>query len=125
MIKTPFIRPPYVLQNLFEEFRPMFVHTKYRQFCRYITSSWVSPTRSVAYLNGISVEHSNQTNLNRFLRNVNTPDMFLKSAELSTGTARIRFSFSMTQLSRGAENTSMAQDGFMIKPRVILPRACP
>jgi hypothetical protein len=58
-----------------QEFRPMFIRRHYRQFCRYITASWTSPTRSVAHLNGISVEHTNQSNLN-------TLDIFHKSVEL-------------------------------------------
>lgn len=36
----------------------------------------------MAHLNGISVEHTNQINLNRFLRNIDTLDIFRKSMEL-------------------------------------------
>ena len=60
----------------------MFNRRSYRQFCRYVTSSWVSPTRSIAHLNGISVEHTNQSNLNRFIRNIDTLDIFRKSVDL-------------------------------------------
>ena len=60
----------------------MFNRRHYRQFCRYISASWASPTRSVAHLNGISVEHTNQSNLNRFLININTLDIFHKSVDL-------------------------------------------
>ena len=36
----------------------------------------------MAHLNGIHVEHTNQSNLNRFLRNINTLDIFRKSVDL-------------------------------------------
>ena len=39
------------------EFKPMFDRRQYRQFCRYMTASWVSPTISVAHLNEIWAEH--------------------------------------------------------------------
>ena len=60
----------------------MFYRGQYRQFCRNVIASWASPTRSVAHLNGISVEHTNQINLNCFLRNIDTLDIFRKSVEL-------------------------------------------
>ena len=82
MIEMPILQPPDILQDLLTEFRPMFDRRQYRQFCRYITASWVSPTRSVAHLNGITVEHTNQSNLNRFVRNLNTLDIFRRSVEL-------------------------------------------
>ena len=82
MIEMPILQPPDILQDLLTEFRPMFDRRQYRQFCRYITASWASPTRSVAHLNGITVEHTKQGNLNRFVRNLNTMDIFHRSVEL-------------------------------------------
>ena len=82
MIEIPVLEPPDVLADLLSEFRSLFDRRQFRQFSRYITSSWVSPTRSVAHLNGIHVEHTNQSNLNRFLRNINTLDIFRKSVDL-------------------------------------------
>jgi hypothetical protein len=82
MIEIPVIRLPYVVQNLLAEFSPMFDHRQYRQFCRYITCSWASPTRSVAHLNSTSVEHTNQGNLNGFLRSIDTLEIFRKSVDL-------------------------------------------
>jgi hypothetical protein len=40
------------------------------------------PIRSVAHLNGIFVEHTNQSNLNRFLRNIPVLEIFRKSVSL-------------------------------------------
>ena len=68
MIEIPVVKPPDVLTDLLAEFRPLFDRRQFRQFSRYISSSWVSPTRSVAHLNGIFMEHTNQSSLNRFLR---------------------------------------------------------
>ena len=82
MIEIPIVKPPDVLQDLLNEFRPLFNRRSYRQFCRYITALWATPTRSVAHLNGNSVEHTNQSNLNRFLRNIPTLQIFGKSVDL-------------------------------------------
>ena len=82
MIEIPVIQPPSVLQELLEEFRSMFNRRSYRQFCRYVTSSWVSPTRSIAHLNGVFIDHTDQSNLNRFIRNVDSLGIFRKSVEL-------------------------------------------
>ena len=41
-----------------------------------------TPTRSVAHLNGIFVEHTNQSNLNRFLRHMPALGIFRKSVDL-------------------------------------------
>ncbi|MHB1708343.1 MAG: transposase, partial [Thermoplasmataceae archaeon] len=68
--------------ELLTEFKPLFDRRQFRQFSRYIASSWSSPTRSVAHLNGIFVEHTNQSNLNRFLRNIPALDIFRKSCDL-------------------------------------------
>lgn len=73
---------PDVLSDLLAEFRPLFDRRQFRQFSRYIASSWASPTRSVAHLNGLFVEHSNQSNLNRFLRNIPVLGIFTKSCGL-------------------------------------------
>ena len=70
---------PDILSELLAEFRPIFDRTQFRQFSRYIASSWASPTRSVAHLNGIFMEHTNQSNLNRFLRNIPVLKIFRKS----------------------------------------------
>ena len=76
------MKPPDVLTDLLAEFRPLFDRRQFRQFSRYISSSWVSPTRSVAHLNGIFMEHTNQSNLNRFLRNIPVLEIFRKSVSL-------------------------------------------
>ena len=70
MIEITVVKPPDVLTDLLAEFRPLFDRRQFRQFCRYSSSSWVSPTLSVAHLNGIFIEHTNQSNLNRFLKNI-------------------------------------------------------
>ena len=82
MIEIPVVKPPDVLTDLLAEFRPLFDRRQFRQFSRYISSSWVSPTRSVAHLNGIFMEHTNQSNLNRFLRNIPVLEIFRKSVSL-------------------------------------------
>ncbi|EQD75647.1 hypothetical protein B1A_03873, partial [mine drainage metagenome] len=66
MIEIPMVSVPDILSDLLGEFRPLFDRRQFRQFSRYIASSWASPTRSVAHLNGIFVEHTNQSNLNRY-----------------------------------------------------------
>ena len=76
------VNTPDALSELLAEFRPLFDRRQFRQFSRYIASSWVSPTRSVAHLNGIFVEHTNQSNLNRFLRNIPVLEIFRKSVSL-------------------------------------------
>ncbi len=76
------VNTPGILSEFLAEFRPIFDRRQLRQFSRYITSSWVSPTRSVAHLNGIFVEHTNQSNLNRFLRNIPLLEIFRKSVSL-------------------------------------------
>ena len=73
---------PDILSDLLAEFRPLFDRRQFRQFSRYIASSWASPTRSVAHLNGIFVEHTNQSNLNRFLRNIPVLGIFTRSCGL-------------------------------------------
>ena len=73
------VNTPDILNELLAEFRPLFDR---RQFSRYISSSWVSPTRSVAHLNGIFMEHTNQSSLNRFLRNIPILEIFRKSVDL-------------------------------------------
>ena len=82
MIEIPIVKPPNILTDLLTEFRPLFDRRQFRQFSRYISSSWVSPTRSVAHMNGIFLEHTNQSNLNRFLRNIPVLEIFRKSADL-------------------------------------------
>ena len=76
------VNTPDILNGLLAEFRPIFDRRQFRQFSRYISSSWVSPTRSVAHLNGIFMEHTNQSNLNRFLRNIPVLEIFRKSVDL-------------------------------------------
>ena len=82
MIEIPIVKPPNILTDLLTEFRPLFDRRQFRQFSRYISSSSVSPTRSVAHMNGIFLEHTNQSNLNRFLRNIPVLEIFRKSADL-------------------------------------------
>ena len=82
MIEIPMVNTPDALSELLAEFRPLFDRRQFRQFSRYIASSWVSPTRSVTHLNGIFVEHTNQSNLNRFLRNIPFLEIFRKSVSL-------------------------------------------
>lgn len=82
MIEIPVLKPPDVLDEYLTQFRPLFNRRQYRQFCRYVTASMVTPTRSVAHMNGVMVEHTNQSNLNRFLSTIDTMDMFRKSVSL-------------------------------------------
>ena len=76
------VNAPVILSELLAEFRPLFDRRQFRQLSRYITSSWISPTRSVAHLNGIFMEHTNQSNLNRFLRNIPVLEIFRKSVSM-------------------------------------------
>ena len=76
------VNTPDILNEILAAFRPLFDRRQFRQFSRYISSSWVSPTRSVAHLNGIFMEHTNQSNLNRFLRNIPVLEIFRKSVSL-------------------------------------------
>ncbi len=76
------VNTPDTFSELPAEFRPLFDRRQFRQFSRYIASSWVSPTRSVAHLNGIFMEHTNQSSLNRFLRNIPVLEIFRKSVDL-------------------------------------------
>ena len=82
MIEILVVEPPDILTDLLMEFRTLFDRRQFRQFSRYISSSWVSPTRSAAHLNGIFLEHTNQSNLNRFLRNIPVQEIFRKSVSL-------------------------------------------
>jgi hypothetical protein len=79
MIEIPMVNTPDILSELLAEFRPLFNR---KQFSRYISSSWVSTTRSVEHLNRIFMEHTNQSNLNRFLRNIPVLEIFRKSVDL-------------------------------------------
>ena len=82
MIDIPVVDSPDVLNRLLLEFRPLFDRRQFRQFCRYIVSGIASATRSSAHLNGIFVEHTNQSNLNRFLRNIPGDGIFNISCSL-------------------------------------------
>ena len=82
MIEIPVLEPPDILMDLLNPFKSIFDRRQFNHFSRYITASWVSPTRSVAHLNGISVQHGNQSNLNRFLRSIDTLEIFRKSVDL-------------------------------------------
>ncbi|MCL4480363.1 MAG: hypothetical protein M1113_02620 [Candidatus Thermoplasmatota archaeon] len=68
-----------VLSELLSEFRVLFGRG---QFSRYISPSRVSSARSVAHLYGIFVSHTNQSNLNRFIRNTQILEVFRKSVSL-------------------------------------------
>jgi hypothetical protein len=81
-IEIPVVEPSDILADLLMEFRTLFDRRRFRQFSRYISSSWVSPTRSAAHLNGIFLEHTNQSNLNRFLRDIPIQGIFRKSVSL-------------------------------------------
>ena len=71
-----------ILNKLLAEFRPHFDRRRFRQFSRYVSSSWVSPTRSMAHLNGILMEHTNKSSLNMFLRNIPLLEIFRKSVSM-------------------------------------------
>ena len=68
----PMVNTPDPLTDLPAEFRPFFDKRQFRQFSRYISSSWVSPTHSMAHLNCIFIKYTNQSDLNRFPRYSNT-----------------------------------------------------
>ena len=82
MIEIRIFQPPYVLQEFLEELRPMFGRRSYRQSCRFMTASWVSSARPIAYLNGVFIDHTAKSNLSRFVRNVDSPSVFGKSVNL-------------------------------------------
>ncbi len=76
------VNVPDTLNDLLSEFRSLFDRRQFRQFSRYIASRWASPTRSVTHLNGVFMEHTDQSNLNRCLRNIPALDIFRKSCDL-------------------------------------------
>ena len=117
MIEIPVIESPDILHELLSESRSMFYRGQYRQFCRNVIASWASPTRSVAHLNGISVEHTNQINLNRFLGNIVHLIYSGNQWNWSTDSAPILFWYWMTQFCRDPEDTSTVPDGYTITTR--------
>ncbi|WP_298279903.1 hypothetical protein [Ferroplasma sp.] len=79
MIKIPVVERPDILTNLLIEFRILFSR---RQFSKYIFSSRISPTSSASHLNGIFLEQTNESNLNRFLGNIPLQAIFRNSVSL-------------------------------------------
>ena len=73
MIEIPIFQPPYVLQEFLEELRPTFSRRSNRQSCRFMTASWVSSARPIIYLNGVFIDHTAQSNLSKFVKNVDSP----------------------------------------------------
>ena len=76
MIDILIVDIPDILSGLLVEFKPLFRRRPFRQFCMYIASEIASATRSSAHLKGIFVEHTNQSNLNGFLRNISVEKIF-------------------------------------------------
>ncbi|MGC8726269.1 MAG: hypothetical protein ACP5RS_06830, partial [Thermoplasmata archaeon] len=58
------------LSNLLvNEFNPYFKNYRsFNQFKNIANAMVISESRSVAHLNGINIEHTNQSNLNRFIK---------------------------------------------------------
>lgn len=65
---TPIAAFPGFLDELSEEFRPIFNQERtFKQFKRMIAGIMISEHPTIANINGLFVEHTNQSNLNRFV----------------------------------------------------------
>ena len=69
MMEIPIYQGPDVFNSLISEFKPYFKNYRgFNQFKKIANAMIVSDSRSIAHLNGINIGHTNQSNLNRFIR---------------------------------------------------------
>lgn len=65
---TPIVKFPGFIEELSEEFRPLFQQERsYVQFKRAISGITISEHPNIANINGLFLEHTDQSNLNRFV----------------------------------------------------------
>ncbi len=68
MIEIPVYQGPDTFNSLINEFKPYFKSYRgFNQFKNLANAMVVSNSRSVAHLNGININHTNQSNMNRFI----------------------------------------------------------
>ena len=69
MIKIPIYQGPDVFNSLISEFKPYFKSYRgFNQVKKIANVMIVSDSRSIAHLNGINIDHTNQSNLSRLIR---------------------------------------------------------
>ena len=67
-MELPVIRIPKFIDELSSDFSSLFPqHRQMKQFQRLLTGFILSEKHSIAHMNGIFMEHTNQSNLNRFI----------------------------------------------------------
>lgn len=84
MIEIPIVKDPEIFESLLSQFSEAFNNTRqFEQFRKLITSMATSSSGSVAHLNGIHIDHTDQSNLNRFVSSNYDPNaIFKKQCEL-------------------------------------------
>ncbi|MGC9074083.1 MAG: hypothetical protein ACP5H0_08015 [Caldisericum sp.] len=82
--RNPIYQGPDIFNSLIDEFKPYFKSYRgFKQFKNLANAMVISDSRSVAHLNGINIDHTNQSNLNRFIRsNYDKDCMFNKVCEI-------------------------------------------
>ena len=67
-MEIPVYSSPQIISELLEKYRAAFPEIRlFRHFEEIVNAMHVSDKRSIAYLNSLSVDHVNQSNMNRFL----------------------------------------------------------
>ena len=67
-MEIPVYSSPQIISELLEKYRAAFLEIRlFRHFEEIVNAMHVSDKRSIAYLNSLSVDHVNQSNMNRFL----------------------------------------------------------
>ncbi|MGC8496702.1 MAG: transposase, partial [Thermoplasmata archaeon] len=84
MIEIPVYQGPDTFNSLINEFKPYFKSYRgFNQFKNLANAMVVSNSRSVVHLNGININHTNQSNMNRFIiSKYNENGMFNKMCEI-------------------------------------------
>ncbi|WP_428103215.1 transposase [Caldisphaera sp.] len=68
---------------MIDEFKPYFKSYRgFKQFKNLASAMVISDSRSVAHLNGLNIDHTNQSNLNMFRSNYDKDGMFNKVCEI-------------------------------------------
>ena len=80
---TPIAEFPGFINELSEEFRPVFKQKRtFKQFKRMISGIAISEHPNIASINGLFIEHTNQSNLNRFVNNNNWSEYKLNKTRI-------------------------------------------
>jgi len=84
MKEIPIYQGPDVFNSLISEFKPYFKSYRgFNKFKKIANVMIVSDSRFIAHLNGLNIDHLNQSNLNRFIRfNYDENGMFKKLCEI-------------------------------------------